>query len=104
MEQSISTNINQHKKKPGFWIKLYCHFFGHSSQKAIIEDDQLITRYVCKHCHRRLGNGLRKSLPVPKGIDPVVWKKYLQDLAESYKSYEGLSKRHSTKRRHETSQ
>lgn len=102
MEHVSSININQHKKKSGFWTKLYCHLFGHSSQKAIVEDDQLITRYVCKHCNRRLGNGLRKSLPVPKGIDPIVWKKYLHDLAESYKNYEGLGKRHSTQRSHHT--
>ncbi|MBN8664226.1 MAG: hypothetical protein J0L83_06635 [Chitinophagales bacterium] len=100
MEQPANTTIQQRNKKPGFWIKLYCHLFGHTSQKAIIEDDQLITRYVCKHCHRRLGNGLRKTLPTPKGIDHAVWQTYLQELMTSYKRYEGVSKGHASRKRH----
>jgi RNase P subunit RPR2 len=99
MEQSININIHLTKKKPSFWTKLYCHLFGHTSQKTIIEDDQLITRYVCKHCNRRLGNGLRKTLPVPKGIDQTVWHNYMQELMESYKRYEGLGKGQRSRRR-----
>lgn len=92
MEQSVTINLNQASKKPSFLIKLYCHFFGHTAQRKVIEDDQLITRYICKHCNRRLGNGLRKSLPVPNGIDQNIWHNYMQELMESYKRYEGVSK------------
>lgn len=80
-------------------MRLYCHLFGHTSQKAIIEDEQFVTRYICKHCHRRLGNGLRKSLPVPQGIDPIIWQNYLHELIESYKRYEGISKGNRSRKR-----
>lgn len=99
MEQTVTTPIEQRNKKPGFWIKLYCHLFGHTAQRAIIEDEQLITRYMCKHCHRRLGNGFRKVLPTPKGIDNTVWHNYLHELMSSYKRYEGFSKGHILRKR-----